>query len=48
MLLEVLEAVAEQIPVPGVSLAVKMAKNLIQTCEASLNSLSKFATVNHL
>ncbi|KAF9065648.1 hypothetical protein BDP27DRAFT_1424625 [Rhodocollybia butyracea] len=30
-LLEVLEAVAEQIPVPGVAIAVKMANNLIRT-----------------
>ncbi|KAF9069017.1 hypothetical protein BDP27DRAFT_1522758 [Rhodocollybia butyracea] len=41
MLLEVLEAVAQQIPVPGVGLAVKMAKNLIQTCEASLDNFTE-------
>ncbi|KAF9062406.1 hypothetical protein BDP27DRAFT_1483246 [Rhodocollybia butyracea] len=34
-LLEVLEAVAEQIPVPGVAIAIKMANNLIRTCKAT-------------
>ncbi|KAF9062395.1 hypothetical protein BDP27DRAFT_1451765 [Rhodocollybia butyracea] len=40
-LLEVLEAVAEQIPVPGVAIAIKMANNLIRTCENSHATLQQ-------
>ena len=31
--LDVLEAVADQIPLPGVSVAVKIAKNIMQACD---------------
>ncbi|KAF9065631.1 hypothetical protein BDP27DRAFT_1450107 [Rhodocollybia butyracea] len=41
MLLEALEAVAEQIPIPGVAIAIKMAKKLIQTCENSHATLQQ-------
>ncbi|KAF9065640.1 hypothetical protein BDP27DRAFT_45291 [Rhodocollybia butyracea] len=40
-LLDVLEAVAEQIPVPGVAIAIKMANNLIRTCENSHATLEQ-------
>ncbi|KAF9070489.1 hypothetical protein BDP27DRAFT_1263642 [Rhodocollybia butyracea] len=40
-LLEVLEAVAENIPVPGVASAIKLAKNLIQMCEDSHATLEQ-------
>ncbi|KAF9059220.1 hypothetical protein BDP27DRAFT_1453431 [Rhodocollybia butyracea] len=40
-LLEVLEAVAENIPLPGVAIAVKLAKNLIQMCEDSRTTLEQ-------
>jgi len=35
--LNVLLAVAEQIPVPGVGAAAKIATSIIQACEVSLN-----------
>ncbi|KAF9059219.1 hypothetical protein BDP27DRAFT_1431637 [Rhodocollybia butyracea] len=40
-LLDVLEMVAEQIPVPGVAIAIKLAKNLIQMCEDSHATLEQ-------
>ncbi|KAF9065638.1 hypothetical protein BDP27DRAFT_1450112 [Rhodocollybia butyracea] len=41
MFLEVLDIAAEQIPVPGVDIVIKLAKNLVQTCEDG------YATLKH-
>ncbi|KAF9059221.1 hypothetical protein BDP27DRAFT_1239123, partial [Rhodocollybia butyracea] len=43
MFLEALDIAAEQIPVPGVDIVIKVAKNLMQTCEAS----PIYATLKH-
>ncbi|KAF9065646.1 hypothetical protein BDP27DRAFT_1424624 [Rhodocollybia butyracea] len=40
-LLVILEAVAENIPVPGVAIAIKLAKTLIQMCEDSYATLKQ-------
>ncbi|KDR74748.1 hypothetical protein GALMADRAFT_157340 [Galerina marginata CBS 339.88] len=39
--LDVLEAVAEQIPLPGVATAVKIAKNIMQACDDSHATLER-------
>ncbi|KAF9059133.1 hypothetical protein BDP27DRAFT_522632 [Rhodocollybia butyracea] len=39
MFLEVLDIAAKQIPVPGVDIVIKLAKNLVQTCEDGYTTL---------